>query len=124
MFVPFATCGIWVPSHSGFPCTSGTNRGRSRFSGMRIREEDCNLVLLAGVTLASAVVAGAAALWEPASAVSKNRPIYAAAAASSPSANATATSSATARQPVRLVDQTPVRVIGAPFVPNTNPRER
>jgi len=27
-------------------------------------------------------------------------------------------------QSVRLADQTPVRVVGTPFVPNTNPRER
>ncbi|MBR1148034.1 hypothetical protein [Bradyrhizobium sp. AUGA SZCCT0431] len=97
---------------------------------MRIREENCNLVLLTGVTLVSAVIAGAAGFWEPASAVSKNRPVYAAAASSpsaaaapSPSTSAAAASPA-ARQPARLVNQTPVRVIGAPFVPNTNPRER
>ena len=88
---------------------------------MRIREENCNLVLLTGVTLVSAVIAGAAGFWEPATAVSKNRPVYAAAATSSSSA---AAASPAARQPARLVDQTPVRVIGAPFVPNTNPRER
>ncbi|MBR1197757.1 hypothetical protein JQ634_11770 [Bradyrhizobium sp. AUGA SZCCT0240] len=102
---------------------------------MRIREENCNLVLLTGVTLVSAVIAGAAGFWEPASDVSKNRQVYAAAAtsssaaaASSPSAATTSSSAAAAspaaRQPARLVDQTPVRVIGAPFVPNTNPRER
>jgi len=115
---------------------------------MRIREENCNLVLLAGVTLVSTVIAGAAALVEPAAALSKSRPVYAAAATSSSSAAATASSSAAAtsapsaaaapsrsanraptspateKQPARLVDQTPVRVIGAPFVPNTNPRER
>jgi hypothetical protein len=28
------------------------------------------------------------------------------------------------KQSVHLADQAPVRVIGAPFVPNTNPRER
>ena len=27
-------------------------------------------------------------------------------------------------KPVFVADQTPVRVIGTPFVPNTNPRER
>jgi hypothetical protein len=27
-------------------------------------------------------------------------------------------------KPVYLVDQTPVRVVGTPFVPNTNPRQR
>ena len=98
---------------------------------MRIREENCNLVLLAGVTLVSVAIAGTAALLEPAAAVSKSRPVYASATSSS-SASATSSSSvnpATAspvaeKKPARLVDQTPVRVIGAPFVPNTNPRER
>ena len=105
---------------------------------MRIREENCNLVLLAGVTLVSTVIAGAAALLEPASAASKSRPVYVAAATSSPSAAAASSSSAATapspsantpaiapeKKPARLVDQTPVRVVGAPFVPNTNPRER
>jgi hypothetical protein len=91
---------------------------------MRIREENCNLVLLAGVTLVSAAIAGGAALLEPASAVSKSRPFYIAAAAASPSAGAAATSRTTEKTPVRLVDQIPVRTVGAPFVPNTNPRER
>jgi len=49
---------------------------------------------------------------------------HAAAAAPSPSANTGATSPVAERKPARLVDQTPVRVVGAPFVPNTNPRER
>jgi hypothetical protein len=107
---------------------------------MRIREENCNLVLLAGVTLVSAGIAGAAALLEPAAATGKGRPFYIAAAASSPSAavasspsadaasspsvSAAVTSPAAEKKPARLVDQTPVRVVGAPFVPNTNPRER
>jgi hypothetical protein len=82
---------------------------------MRIREEDCNMVLLAGVMLLSVAVAGAAALLEPASATGKSKPAF--------TSSATAASSAE-KQPLRLVDQTPVRVVGAPFVPNTNPRER
>ena len=104
---------------------------------MRIQEENCNLVLLASVTLVSVAIAGTAALLEPASAGSKSRPVYAAAAPSR-SASATSSSSVAAAsspsaapaspavetKPARLVDQTPVRVIGAPFVPNTNPRER
>ena len=97
---------------------------------MRIREENCNLVLLAGVTLVSVVIAGGAALLEPAA--GKSKPFYLAAAASSPSAaaapspsaSAAATAPAAEKQPARLADQTPVRVVGAPFVPNTNPRER
>jgi hypothetical protein len=91
---------------------------------MRIREENCNLVLLAGVTLVSAVIASGAALLEPASPVSKGRPFYIAAATASPSASTGATSPAAEKTPARLIDQIPVRVVGAPFVPNTNPRER
>ena len=68
---------------------------------MRVREEDCNLVLLAAVTLVSVVVAGIAAQFEP---VTAKREI--------------------ASAPAHLADSTPVRVVGAPFVPNTNPRER
>lgn len=99
---------------------------------MRIREENCNLVLLACVALTSTAVAGGAALLEPAATVSKSRPVYAAAATSSSAAAApapalkasAAPNSPAENKPARLVDQTPVRVIGAPFVPNTNPRER
>jgi hypothetical protein len=72
-----------------------------RFSLMRVREEDCNLVLLAAVTLVSVVVAGIAILFEP---VTPKQEI--------------------ASAPAYLADSTPVRVVGAPFVPNTNPRER
>jgi hypothetical protein len=93
---------------------------------MRIREENCNMVLLAGVTLVSTAIAGAAALVEPVASVSKGRPFYIA-AASSPSAAAASSQSARAtaeKNPARPLDQIPVRVVGAPFVPNTNPRER
>jgi len=61
-------------------------------------------------------VAGAAALLEPASVTEKSKPAYA--------ANVTVAPPSSEQQPLRLVDQTPVRVVGAPFVPNTNPRER
>jgi len=86
---------------------------------MRIREEDCNMVLLAGVTLLSVAVAGAAALLEPASATGKTADKSKPALASS-----AAPPSSPEKRPLRLVDQAPVRVVGAPFVPNTNPRER
>jgi hypothetical protein len=76
---------------------------------MRIHEENCNLVLLAGVTLLSATVATAAALLEPASVATST---------------STVETSLNDKPPVRLADQVPVRVIGAPFVPNINPRER
>jgi hypothetical protein len=82
---------------------------------MRIREENCNMVLLAGVALLSMAVAGAAAWLEPPSAASKGPAAYA--------SNVVAPSSDDT-QSVRLADQTPVRVFGTPLVPNTNPRER
>ncbi len=77
---------------------------------MRIREENRNAVLLTAVTLCCAVVAGTLALLEPVfgqdpekqgpeKQVADNRPI-----------DATA--------------EVPVRVVGAPFVPNVNPRRR
>jgi hypothetical protein len=68
---------------------------------MRIPEENRNMVLLATVTLAGAIIAGGVALLEPAPARQQ-----------------------AAGQPAYLADSTPVRVIGAPFVLNTNPRER
>jgi hypothetical protein len=67
---------------------------------MRVREENCNMLLLATVALLGAAVAGGVALLEPAPA---------------PSAD---------KKPVYLADRTPVRVVGAPFVPNTDPHKR
>lgn len=64
---------------------------------MRIPDERLNLVMLAVVTLfTAAIAAGAALMQRPAAA---NKPVY-------------------------LADQTPVRVVGPAFVPNTNPRDR
>ena len=68
---------------------------------MRVREENRNMVLLAAVTAFSLAVAGIVALFEPATA-----------------------SQEVAKPPAYLADTTPVRVVGAPFVPNTHPRER
>jgi hypothetical protein len=68
---------------------------------MRIREDNRNIVLLATVTLVSVAVAGVAALFEPATAKQE-----------------------VATSPAYLADSTPVRVVGTPFAPNTNPRER
>ena len=68
---------------------------------MRVREENRNMVLLAAVTAFSLAVAGVASVLEP---------------APEPKVQAS--------KPVHIADQTPVRVVGAPFVPNTNPRER
>ena len=59
------------------------------------------MLLLTAVALVSAVVAGIAALFEPSTAKQE-----------------------AAGTPAYLADSTPVRVVGAPFVPNTNPRER
>jgi hypothetical protein len=72
---------------------------------MRIREENRNMFLLAAVTLSCTVVAGTLVLLEPVlgqipeKQVAESRPINAAA-------------------------QVPVRVVGAPFVPNVNPSAR
>ena len=72
-----------------------------RFPAMRVLEEDRNMVLLATVAAVSMLVAGVVALFEPATATQE-----------------------VASPPAYLADSTPVRVVGAPFVPNTNPRER
>jgi hypothetical protein len=68
---------------------------------MRVPEDNRNMVLLAAVALVSVMVAGGVALLDPAPAP---QPV--------------------AAQPAYLADSTPVRIVGAPFVPNTNPRER
>lgn len=67
---------------------------------MRIREENRNMVLLATVAL----VAGTAAF------------VIAFVGSAPPPAESHAAAVASA-------DQTPVRVVGPPFVPNTNPSE-
>ena len=68
---------------------------------MRIREENRNIFLLATVTLCCGGLAGAIALFEPAPAKRQAE---------------TAT--------IDVPAPTPVRVVGAPFEPNLNPRER
>jgi hypothetical protein len=68
---------------------------------MKVREDNRNMVLLAAVALVSAVVAGGVALLDSAPAP---QPV--------------------ASEPAYLADSTPVRIVGSPFVPNTNPRER
>jgi hypothetical protein len=65
---------------------------------MRVREENRNIVLLAAVTLVCALLAVTADAFEPEAWTAQ-----------------TTTKAAT--------DQTPVRVVGVPFVPNTNPRK-
>jgi hypothetical protein len=77
------------------------------------------MVLLTAITLVSVAIAGGAALLEPASSAGK-KPVYLAdrtmhRAAPAPTAD---------RKPVYVADQAPARVVGTPFVPNVNPRER
>ena len=67
---------------------------------MRVRENNRDMVLLASVVLVCALIALAAAAFEPTSSTAR-----------------------TANQQAALVDDAPVRVVGTPFVPNTNPRE-
>jgi hypothetical protein len=85
---------------------------------MKIREENCNLVLLAVVTLFTLAIAGGATLLKPVSAADKN-PVYV--AGRTVGSAASASSGGAANNPTR---QAPVRVVGAPFVPNINPSER
>jgi hypothetical protein len=65
---------------------------------MRIPEENRNMVLLTTVALFTAAIASALALVEPVPTPSDSKPVY-------------------------LTSPTPVRVVGVPFEPNTNPRE-
>ena len=67
---------------------------------MRVRENNRDMVLLASVVLLCALIALAATAFEP-----------------------TSSTAGTANQQAALADETPVRVVGTPFVPNTNPRE-
>jgi hypothetical protein len=83
---------------------------------MRIREENCNMVLLAIVTVVSVAIAGGATVLG----LADNGPARLAdrttARAEQPSAD---------KRIINVSDQpAAVRVIGAPFAPNTNPRER
>ena len=81
---------------------------------MRIREENCNVVLLAVVTLFAVAVAGGATLVGPTDSKAARLADRTTAPAQPPSAD---------KRIISVGDQ-PVRVVGAPFVPNTNPRER
>jgi hypothetical protein len=94
----------------------GTNGRSSRFPGMRIREENCNMVLLAVVTFFSLAIAGGATLLG----FADNKPVRLADRATGRVEQAPLPDN----RIIYVSDQPPVRVIGAPFVPNTNPRER
>ncbi|MBR1204459.1 MULTISPECIES: hypothetical protein [unclassified Bradyrhizobium] len=76
---------------------------------MRVREINRNLLFLGSFTLLSVAAAGIVALLDPAPAP--------ASAAPRPAANQ-------APVPSQAPAQTPVRIVGTPFVPNTNPRQR
>ena len=67
---------------------------------MRVREDNRNMVLLASLALLCALIALAAAAFEPAPSTAR-----------------------TPNQQAVLADETQVRTVGVPFVPNTNPRE-
>jgi hypothetical protein len=74
------------------------------------------MILLAAVTLVGVAIASGAALVGE----SDTRPAM--------FADRTSGYTATAPSPdtriINVSDQAPVRVVGAPFIPNTNPRER
>jgi hypothetical protein len=79
---------------------------------MKIREENCNMFLLAVVTVFTLVIAASASLVGP----SDKAPVrFAAHTERAPAAD---------KPVVYVTDQPAVRVVGAPFVPNTNPRQR
>ena len=84
---------------------------------MRIREENCNMVLLAVVTCVSVAIAGGASLLGSGDTKAARF------------ADRTVTDRAERvpspdKQIIYVNDHPSVRVVGAPFVPNTNPRER
>ena len=70
---------------------------------MRIRKDNRKMLLLAAVTLCCIVAAGTAALFDPMPVRDKQ---------------------AIDTGQVRVGDVSGVRVVGTPFVPNVNPRER
>jgi hypothetical protein len=83
---------------------------------MRIREENCNMVLLAVVAALSVAIAGGAA----ALGFADNKPAQFADRTTSrfePSPSPD-------KRAINGSNQPAVRVVGAPFIPNTNPRER
>lgn len=81
---------------------------------MRIREENCNMVLLAVVTLISVVIAGGASLVGS----TDTRPLRLA------DRTTGYEQAPSERRIIYVSDQPAVRIVGAPFAPNTNPRER
>jgi hypothetical protein len=113
----FLFCPKRVTNASVFlGASAGTSRPLPRFSGMRIREENCNMILLAVVTSISVAIAGGAMLVDRADdkpARLADRTTDRIEQAASPD-----------KRIIYVSDAPPVRTVGAPFVPNTNPRER
>jgi hypothetical protein len=79
--------------------------GVSRCRSMRIREDNRNMFLLSTVTLCCGAVAGTFALFEPTPGLAPAKQMAERAAGD-------------------VTAPAPVRVVGAPFAPNVNPRER
>jgi len=77
---------------------------------MRIREDNRDMFLLATVALCCAGVAGALSVLEP---------VF-----GEPSGKQVADSRPIDSRPINESTRGPVRVVGAPFVPNVNPRQR
>ena len=99
-------------SNADFQRAAKTARKRVRIcpdhdapSRIRTREADRNIALLGAATLLSVAAAGIVALLDPVSAPASamSRPV-------------------TNRAPAD--DQIPIRIVGTPFVPNTNPGQR
>jgi len=78
---------------------------------MRIREENRNMFLLGTVAMCCTVMAGTLVLLEPVVGQAPEKQV----AGTRPIAD---------RGPTQASAPEPVRVVGAPFVPNTNPRQR
>ena len=79
------------------------------------------MVLLAVVTLVAVVVASGATLIGP----NDNAPVHLADRSTAPAQTSDfAQPQPTGQRIINVSDQQRVRIIGAPFVPNTNPRER
>lgn len=81
---------------------------------MKVQEENCDMVQLAVVALFGMVIASGATLVAPA----ETKPMQIA------DGELTRTAASNDKPLVYVSDQPGIRVVGSPFVPNTNPRER
>ena len=90
---------------------SGTDRALPGSTRMKIREENCNMFLLAVVTVFTVVIAASSSLVAP----KDKTPVPFAGLADQ---------TATDKPLIDVADQPTVRVVGTPFLPNTHPRER